>query len=313
MQVTKRECPFCGSNEKQIALTMEAHSFCEPNFAYIDDPYTLLNITRSTRFSFAKCRICGFMFSEDLLDDDSLNKVYDEIINPAICKDYSLSEKVFEFNRKDFNHTMELLPDKTKVKRALDYGAGWGTWAMIAREQIQEVHCYETSPIRKKYILEAGLSLIESESSILSTDKFQLINCQEVLEHVPNPKDVLKVLRDALTDDGAIWLTVPCCTADYYKFQAEAISKGQNSKEINPWEHLNYFTNKTLQDMCKAVGLVPHSDYLNENQNLETTKCIFVKEAKSSENLSRSTPLTNVSGNPGELTWIQRLRQILRF
>ena len=313
MQVTKRECPFCESNEKQIALTMEAHSFCDPNFAYIDDPYTLLNITRSTRFPFVKCRNCGFMFSEDLLDDDSLNKVYEEIINPATCKDYSLSETVFENYRKDFDHAMGIFTDKTMVKRALDFGAGWGTWAMIARERIKEVYCYETSPIRKEFIQEAGLNLIESESSILNRDKFQLINCQEVLEHVPNPKDVLKLLRDALSDDGAIWLTVPGCPPDYFQLQAALISKGQNPKEINPWEHLNYFTSETLQNMCEAVGLVPHSDFLNENQNIETTRCIFVKDKMSSANLSRSTPLKNVSANPGELTWIQRLRQVLRF
>ena len=300
MQVTKRECPFCGSNEKHIALTMEAHSFCEPNFAYIDDPYTLLDITRSTSFSFAKCRKCGFMFSEDLLDDDSLNKVYDQIINPEICNDYSLSEKVFDFNRKDFNRTMELLPDSSKVKKALDYGAGWGTWAMIAREQIQEVHCYETSPIRKEFIQKTGLNLIEKISQISNADKYELINCQEVLEHVPNPKDVLKLLRDALTDDGAIWLTVPACPPDYFQKQAEMISKGQNSKEINPWEHLNYFTTKTLQEMCKEVGLVPHSEYLNENQDLVTTKCIFIKDKMPSSYLSGSRPLKNVSINPGE-------------
>jgi hypothetical protein len=206
-----------------------------------------------------------------------LSIVYEKIINSSICKDYSLSEEVFEENTINYDRALNCVIEKNPIKKCLDFGAGWGTWATIAAKRGNDVYCYEISPIRKKHISNAGLKTI-TESELGKKCDFDIINCNQVLEHVPNPRETLKLMRESLSRNGGIWLTVPSCGKNYFEIMEQAIERGENSKGLNPWEHLNYFTPDSLLEMCKTEGLVPHKSFLNENGEIKTTECFFVKD-----------------------------------
>ena len=170
-----------------------------------------------------------------------MHNVYDLIINSEKCKEYSLSDETVEETLNNLEKSLNCFTDRKEITKSLDFGSGWGAWA-------------------------GGCN-------------FDLINCNQVLEHVPNPRATLKLLHDSLSKNGGVWIAVPHCDDRYLDWQQYVISKGNNSKALNPWEHTNYFTPDSLLKMCKAEGLVPHKSFLDENGELITTEGLFVKDS----------------------------------
>ncbi|MCJ8331505.1 MAG: hypothetical protein HRT89_16195 [Lentisphaeria bacterium] len=147
---TKRNCALCASPNKKQLMTIDAAAFCNVNFAYIDSAWDKLGFEKESAFPIVQCTDCGFIFSEYLLDDKSLNLVYEEIISPSLCKEYSLSKVCFDINRRNFKKVHALL-NKENCATCLDFGAGWGTWSYVADEFFQETISFEMSAIRKAH------------------------------------------------------------------------------------------------------------------------------------------------------------------
>jgi len=89
--------------------------------------------------------------------------------------------------------------------------------------------------------------------------KFDVINMGEVLEHLPDPKGMLKIAFDMLEDGGVLTLIVP---NDFNPFQ-QILRK---SCGFEPWwvappHHLNYFNIPSLSDLVQSAGFrVAHTE-----------------------------------------------------
>ena len=70
--------------------------------------------------------------------------------------------------------------------------------------------------------------------------QFELITMVHVLEHVPEPRDFLKILADRLTPDGVIVAQVP----DY----------GQNPFDLLVADHCTHFTLATIDALVRRAG-----------------------------------------------------------
>jgi len=75
--------------------------------------------------------------------------------------------------------------------RILDYGGGTGLFARLLREQHFDACTYD--PFSDS-----------SEINQLPVDRFDLITCFEVMEHVPNPRPTVEQILSLLTEQGAI-------------------------------------------------------------------------------------------------------------
>jgi hypothetical protein len=79
---------------------------------------------------------------------------------------------------------------------------------------------------------------------VLPTGKFHGIVLSDVLEHVSSPRDTLEFCRQHLHEAGLLLVNVPNFTAGL----------NPESVEVNPWEHLNYFTAGTLRSLVRRAG-----------------------------------------------------------
>ncbi len=102
--------------------------------------------------------------------------------------------------------------------KALDVGSGIGIWTQLLIQNFKEVVAVEPSKTFFKQLKEnlqehksAKLyqSTFEEFSNSNPSDRFDFIFIHEVLEHVPNPIQLLSIAKDMLKEKGIIYVCVP--------------------------------------------------------------------------------------------------------
>jgi len=89
----------------------------------------------------------------------------------------------------------------------------------------------------------------------LSTDyakrgeKFDVIYCSEVIEHVPDPIALLESMKDLLAEGGVIWMSTP--DSGHWRTPRNIIEW----KELAPPDHIGMFSRESLDFALKKVGL----------------------------------------------------------
>jgi 2-polyprenyl-3-methyl-5-hydroxy-6-metoxy-1,4-benzoquinol methylase len=85
------------------------------------------------------------------------------------------------------------------------------------------------------------------------SEKFDIINMDNVLEHVINPKFLLEQIYILLNDDGIVIIKVP---NDFSLLQQHFIEKHIVIKPhwVAPLDHISYFNRAGLIKICDTVG-----------------------------------------------------------
>jgi 2-polyprenyl-3-methyl-5-hydroxy-6-metoxy-1,4-benzoquinol methylase len=68
----------------------------------------------------------------------------------------------------------------------------------------------------------------------------------EVIEHVPDPVELLSELHRKLKPGGTIFLTTPC---------GRLRSGNRKTRAYDRAEHIHFFTERSLQAACRRAGL----------------------------------------------------------
>jgi SAM-dependent methyltransferase len=87
------------------------------------------------------------------------------------------------------------------------------------------------------------------EETELPDGHFGLIIMNQVLEHVPSPKETLAQVRQLMRPDGRLYLTVP----NYGSWEARLFGSAWSGLQIP--EHLHHFTRDSLLRCLGAAGL----------------------------------------------------------
>lgn len=134
--------------------------------------------------------------------------------------------------------------------RFLDIGCGAGILLDIARELDWNVTGVEVSKPAAEYLRKRGLNIIEGtlEEANFPDDYFDVITCTEVIEHVTNPKEVLKEIARILNPKGILWMTTPHSSGLAGKLL------GSKWSVVAPPEHLNLFSIKSLRMCLEEAG-----------------------------------------------------------
>ena len=78
-------------------------------------------------------------------------------------------------------------------------------------------------------------------------ERFDIVVCSHVIEHVADPHATLTQLRDRMTDGGAIYVEVPM---EIWK---------RSPLHEEPVTHVNFFTVESLRTLLQRAGLQPVS------------------------------------------------------
>lgn len=206
------------------------------------------------------CASCGLFFQRDVPDDYLLGQLYEKWISPQRAYErfhaHPPPSRHLEIAR-DVFISLSLVRQRDAATRALDYGCGWGEWSRMTQAYGMESWGTELSATRRDACLRAGIRVVPENE--LPADGFDLINVDQVFEHLPSPADTLQLLKQKLRAGGVIRLAVPNAwrVASHLKRFDRELSRprlgGMNA--LAPLEHLNGFTTRSLVRMAADQGL----------------------------------------------------------
>lgn len=274
MKLIHRVCPVCGSSNYNEVLTLKQADFTTSNPTYRLDRLFELALDTEQLYPIVKCSQCRMIYSLYHLDDETESLVYNRIIDP----DASL-DKVLTVSRriKDLQCWLGILslvnqaqPGKMDLK-LMDYGCGWGTLLLTARGPGVQVVGFDVTGFKVNWARSQGITMCTSVQDLMTYAPFDVVISTSVLEHLRSPREVMKEMIGMLKPGGYALISCIVPTAaqdvDWNEIKWRVSHGLPLHKEINPWEHLNYFTVETLSNLLSEFGLTPvsiktHSDIL---------------------------------------------------
>jgi SAM-dependent methyltransferase len=229
------------------------------NWSYCEESAKTLgsNLTRS--FSIAQCDDCQFIFSVRLPDAAFLELLYDRVIDGQLARQHNLSLNGVVSKMETLATLLTLANQKGRPCRVLDFGCGFGpTLQLLCAIPDVQALGFETSLGRAMDLRGRGLPVTQSIDEVQRQGPFDALILDNVLEHVPTPRDLVVNLRGLLNAGGFVYVSVPAASADDFRAHRKAAESGQPlPMDINPWEHLNYFDLTHLDGLMNGANLTP--------------------------------------------------------
>ena len=135
----------------------------------------------------------------------------------------------------------------------LDFGAGWGHWLISGSGLSYDPYAFELSSIKIKFLLSNKINVLNYENLKFYENFFDYIRLDQVLEHLDEPNETLKILKKLGTKNCIFFISVPDGTEIIEKEKILTIKKGP----IQPLEHLNCFSKKSLKKILDVNGFRP--------------------------------------------------------
>lgn len=221
------KCDLCGSGD--VALLFTAKD---------------INQLKKGLFNIVKCRKCGLVYVNPRPTKQEISKFYP--------KSYFLGTNFKTTLKSDVSQSQFSKIEKIKKPgKILDIGCGSGEFLAIARQNNWEVYGVEISKIATKYAKEKfGMNVFTGE--LLETnypnEYFDVVTMWQVLEHLPNPSEVLTEINRILKNDGLLVVAVP----NINSYQARIFKEFWF--HLDAPRHLYHFEPDTLKKMLRKNG-----------------------------------------------------------
>jgi SAM-dependent methyltransferase len=203
-------------------------------------------------FSIVECRRCGLVYVGDHLAGIDFQSLYGESYyrggNAQVFADYLGEERA---RRAVARRKLWSLRRLTANGRLLDVGCAAGFFLAEARRYF-DVQGVELSEYSSRFAREhLGLPVFTGSlaAAKLAEASFDLITLWDVIEHVPDPLNVLRECRRLLRPSGHVVLTTGDIGSGY------AVRTGSNWHLLAPPWHLYYFSRRTMTSMADRAGL----------------------------------------------------------
>lgn len=263
--VARDTCPGC-EGQGVVSLYRCAYDE-EPLRGYLQRFYlpqggVEVEYLRGADYHLVRCPACGLVYQREVPGDDLMLRLYERWIDPDLAFRRHLDDAGLPMYAQYAQELMRLLawferrPSSIDV---LDFGMGWGRWARMAKAFGCNVWGAELSPRRIEYAARHGIEALAWEE--IPNRAFDLINTDQVFEHIPDPLVALRHLVRALKPGGLVKLSVPDGTTILERLKAmdwEAPVTSPNSLHaVAPLEHINCFSRASLVHMAALAGLEP--------------------------------------------------------
>lgn len=188
-----------------------------------------------------------------LPDDDFLRCVYEQVIRQEDCVAGSENRDSYSNRLRYLATLLALAPEEP---RALDFGSGAGVSSRILAACDAQVTAYEPSAGRCEYAKTRNIQVVTSIAEVRSHAPYSIVILDNVLEHVPEPRSTMRLIREVLADGAFVYVSVPSYEPRSLARQLNAHLRGEAlDMTINPWEHLNYFSLTHLDLLMGEAGL----------------------------------------------------------
>ena len=194
-----------------------------------------------------ECSVCGLVYLS------SLSHIKEGHYEESGMHSAELKiEKWLQESKEDDNRRYEFVKGKIANKTLLDFGCGAGGFIEIVKQYAKKVSGIELEkalqPSFKKRGLKVFPNMLKAQKEGL---KYDLITAFHVVEHLHNPKRVLKELSKLLNEEGEIIIEVP--NSDDVLL---TLYENNGFQNFSYWSHhLFLFNEKTMTELVKKAGL----------------------------------------------------------
>jgi SAM-dependent methyltransferase len=215
-------------------------------------------VASANGFDVIECQQCGFKHIVAIPSEKELEQAYRH--------EYYTQEKPLYIDRyrEDlewwntvYTHRYDVFEQhlKSSQRKILDIGSGPGFFLLNGKKRGWQVKGVEPSEQAAEHSIGLGLdveNIFFTEQSAPALGTFDAINMGEVLEHIPQPAELLKLVHARLNPGGMVCLVVP---NDFNPFQLVL----RDHLGFNPWwvappHHINYFDFKSLASLVERCG-----------------------------------------------------------
>lgn len=98
-----------------------------------------------------------------------------------------------------------------KSKSVFDFGCGTGGTSRTLAQMGARITAFDIKPEVKQFINHSNIVFVNRANEILQlkSEKYDIIILQDVIEHVPNPDQLMRQLKHKLKPDGMIYISTP--------------------------------------------------------------------------------------------------------
>lgn len=131
------------------------------------------------------------------------------------------------------------------ARRAIDFGAGSGTFAIPCKAAGLDVTAVEPDDRLRTHLAQAGITAV-ADVRALPNEAFQYAYTLNVLEHIENDVEALHALRAKLTPGARLFVYVPAFPVLFSSMDAKV-------------GHVRRYTRRTLGASLRAAGFEVHT------------------------------------------------------
>ncbi len=217
------------------------------NICEIDDAAVLIR----EHSNLVKCKSCGLVYFNPRPTKEALIQYYNSELGYASCLRETKEPKSFPSDY--FNRSLGTAAKLTGKKESLlDVGSGYGNFTLYAKSQgWKDLHGVELSVEAADFVRKKGISISTGtlRDANYPDEKFNLVNMDHVLEHVPDPSADLAEVARILKKGGITHVCVPNISSFSFFIQRKRwVFKSFPN-------HLYYFSPSSLAKILSKVGL----------------------------------------------------------
>ena len=215
-----------------------------------DEPRTLYRSERPF-MRIVRCRPCGMMYQSPRVAEAEMEDAYQSL------EEYGRYGSLEEGKRKLFESRIRRFQRQWKLREEgafLDVGASHGVMLDAVRTLLPKwrVAGVEISPSARASLQARGYAALPSIEALDATAKFDWINLDNVLEHMPDPGAILKRLKTHLNPGGFVYIDVPNESYFPFRYRINDLARGFRKPPTFPG-HVNLFTPRTLKRLFSAA------------------------------------------------------------
>lgn len=257
MFITRTVCPACGSDQFEVLIDL----------AFTDSQLTSLltrfyqsrvdlDLLSTHRYTLCECQRCSLVYQQHILNDAGMSALYGDWISAddSLDKRQYGSANIFRKYAAEAETISRIVGKPPHQTSVLEFGMGWGYWSRMAAAFNFRVTGIELSPERIKHAHSLGV-IAATDLAEVDYDSIDFIYANQVLEHIPEPDQVMRQLYNRLTVGGVILVRVPNGTGTSNTLRKKGWQPDMNA--VHPLEHINTFTRSSLITLGRAIGLKP--------------------------------------------------------
>ena len=195
-----------------------------------------------------ECSDCGLVYLS------SLEHIQDEHYEASGMHDDEVPniDKWLKETEFDDKRRYDFVKEKIANKNVLDFGCGVGGFLEMARQSASNISGIELEIALQTSFKERELNVFSNlQEAQEQGDKYDIITAFHVVEHLKNPKQILKDLSQLLTENGEMIVEVP--NSDDALL---TLYENRTFQNFTYWsQHLFLFNAKTMASLVKQSGL----------------------------------------------------------